>query len=319
MKNNNIKVSVCVVTYNQESYIEKTILSILEQDCDFEYEILVGDDCSTDRTREVLLRIRDKYPDKISLYFRPNNIGAAKNIIDLYKRAKGIYISHLDGDDLMHSDKLMEQVVILDNNQDVVFCTHNVDLIDEMGNRVGNSFRVWPNGRHDLDSLLSQLPFFAHSSKVFRNMYEKSEYDLLNVENLIDIEIHFFQSQFGSIYHIDRVLGSYRVFTGVSSNSNHVNPLLPNATRRIFKQVLDREVCDRKIKKYKEYYAKAILAYSYQSALKGDGEMASKYAKESYLICRYTKHQYFFYILSFFPSLLVFSSKLIFRIKKAIS
>lgn len=62
-----IKVTVCITTYNVESYIEQTLNSILDQKTSFDFEILVGDDCSTDNTRSILLRYKEQYPNKITL------------------------------------------------------------------------------------------------------------------------------------------------------------------------------------------------------------------------------------------------------------
>lgn len=100
MCKSNITVSVCVVTYNQKEYIGECLESLVTQQTNFSFEILVGDDASTDGTDQIIQKYYDKYPNIIVPIFRQNNIGAVRNIIDIYKKASGQYIAHLDGDDL---------------------------------------------------------------------------------------------------------------------------------------------------------------------------------------------------------------------------
>ena len=97
---NDIKVSVCVVTYNQENYIAECLESLVNQVTNFRYEIIVGEDCSTDGTRAIVQRYVEKYPNLIVPLFYKNNIGAVENIKKVYKKAKGKYIAHMDGDDI---------------------------------------------------------------------------------------------------------------------------------------------------------------------------------------------------------------------------
>src|SRR5438034_6985558 len=89
-------VSVCVVTYNQQDYIEDCLLSVLAQTPEIELEILVGDDCSTDGTAEIVERISALFPARIVLYRHVANLGASANYQFLISRAKGDYIAHLD-------------------------------------------------------------------------------------------------------------------------------------------------------------------------------------------------------------------------------
>ncbi|MEZ8700426.1 glycosyltransferase family 2 protein [Vibrio cyclitrophicus] len=295
------KVSICIVTYNQEEYIEETVMSAINQNVDFDYDILIGDDCSSDNTPKIVERLQKKYPKKIKLHLRCDNLGAAKNIIDLYKKATGEYIAHLDGDDLMGPNKLSLQTSILDQYENIFYCTHDVSIINNASEQTKSSYRRWPEGEHDLNKLLSQLPFFAHSSKVFRNKVPDSCWEYLSFDNMIDIEMHVEHAKLGLIYHIDKTLGSYRVFSGVSSINKQVNPLLPEATRRVFHKICH----DRPNVNLKKNFAKAMLAYSYQSGLFHDKAMAKYYAKESFDAAYFSPLQIIFYLLSFFPSLLV--------------
>lgn len=132
-----MKVSVCITTYNLEAYIAQTLDSVLCQETSFDYEVIVGDDFSTDRTREILLRYKELYPDKIVLHFQKENVGVNRNDYDLIHLAKGQYIAWCDGDDYwLTKDKLQKQVDILDANPEFSCChTHWVDCYEIDGRK----------------------------------------------------------------------------------------------------------------------------------------------------------------------------------------
>ncbi|WP_057830217.1 glycosyltransferase family 2 protein [Colwellia sp. TT2012] len=304
IKGNNIpKVTVCVVTYNQESYIAKCLQSIVDQITEFEFEVIVGDDCSTDSTVDIIRSFKERYPSLIKVIFRDANIGFSKNLIDLYKRSTGEYICHMDGDDYMLPTKIQKQSYALDTNKECVFCCHDVIQVSNTDFTLFDNYKPRKQGVYNLIDLYKQLPFFAHSSKMFRNNQDNEWWEQFN-ENAIDIEIHVEQAKRGHIFHIDDILGAYRVFTGMSNEKGKLNPILPNGTRRIFQKELTKG--NRSIL---PYYAKAMLAYSYQSAVLGNADDAKKYARESFRLGYFSKKQFVFYILSFAPFLLVFFSK----------
>ena len=132
-----IKVSVCITTYNLESYISQTLDSVLCQETTFDYEVIIGDDCSTDKTREILLQYKKLYPNKIILHFQEKNVGVNRNDYDLIHLAKGEYIAWCDGDDYwLTKDKLQKQVEILDNNPEYSCVhTHWVDFYEKDGSK----------------------------------------------------------------------------------------------------------------------------------------------------------------------------------------
>ena len=109
------KVTVCVVTYNQELYIEQCLQSIVDQETNFYFDVLVSDDCSSDKTREIIQQFAEKYPN-IKLLLRDKNIGALENFVDTHKTATGEYICHIDGDDYWLPTKLQKQTDFLDRN-----------------------------------------------------------------------------------------------------------------------------------------------------------------------------------------------------------
>jgi glycosyltransferase involved in cell wall biosynthesis len=112
-------VSVIILCYNQEKYIAQTVESIVSQETDFNYEIIIADDYSTDRTREILLRYKEKYPDKINLIFNEKNIGLIANYLQTIKQTKGQYIAQCAGDDYwIDNRKLQKQFDFLSQKPD---------------------------------------------------------------------------------------------------------------------------------------------------------------------------------------------------------
>lgn len=107
-------VSVLVITYNQKDYIAKTLDCLLMQVCPFDYEILVGEDCSTDGTRAICEDYARRYPDKIRLFLNASNKGLVNNYFDLLDEATGYYLADCGGDDYwLTTDKLAKQVALM--------------------------------------------------------------------------------------------------------------------------------------------------------------------------------------------------------------
>lgn len=116
----NPKVSVLVITYNQAETIGKALLSVVNQKCGFDYEVIIGDDCSTDGTYEICRRWADEYPHLIRLMPRTANKGIVDNFFDCLAEARGEYITDCAGDDYWISDrKLALMADMLDRNPSV--------------------------------------------------------------------------------------------------------------------------------------------------------------------------------------------------------
>ena len=119
-------VSVIIPSFNRENTIGATIDSIINQKTNFDFEIIIGDDCSTDNAREVLVDYQKKYPDKIVLLFHDENIGLGANWATCVKYCRGKYIANCDNDDYWHNpDKLQLQVDFLEANSDYGVCHTN--------------------------------------------------------------------------------------------------------------------------------------------------------------------------------------------------
>lgn len=130
-------VSICCLTYNHERFIAHAIESFFMQQTNFQFEIVVGNDCSTDATLSILESFKKKYPDQIKLISSTKNRGTHYNLIDTIKECTGKYIALCEGDDYWtDSFKLQKQVDFLEQNPDYIICCHYTRVIDEGSNTI---------------------------------------------------------------------------------------------------------------------------------------------------------------------------------------
>lgn len=114
------KVSIFMLTYNQDQYIAQTIDGVLMQKTSFNYQLVIGEDFSTDSTRQICEDYQKKNPSKVKLLPSLNkNIGLIANYMRTIKACDGKYIAICDGDDYwIDALKLQKQVDFLENNPD---------------------------------------------------------------------------------------------------------------------------------------------------------------------------------------------------------
>lgn len=294
------KVSVCVVTYNQEKYIAQCLQSIVDQETDFDFEIIVGDDCSTDGTREIVRGFAEKYPEKFRILFHPQNGGAALNYIKTHELAVGEYVAHIDGDDFAFPGKLQKQVDVLDEKLECVICSHDMVHYKDGKKKWRKSFNENGVQVKTLSDLYRNLPFFSHSSKMFRNNNNKDFFSFIN-KDTIDFEIHIKQAENGNIAHICEYLGGYNADAGISFSGGVVNKAMPAATRRAFLSAIAKNPSDLSIIELKSNFAKKMLSYAYQSARFGNSVDSREYAKESLAIANVSILQFLILWVSYIP------------------
>ena len=107
-------VSVLMLAYNHGPYLAEAIESVLAQDCPFAFELLIGEDCSTDDSRAIALRYQQAHPERVRVVFADANVGFLANNRRLFERARGEFIAYCEGDDYWcRRDKLAAQVALL--------------------------------------------------------------------------------------------------------------------------------------------------------------------------------------------------------------
>lgn len=134
--------SVVMTTYNHERYIAQAIESVLRQQTSFAVEIVIGEDCSTDRTLNIAEDYQSQYPEAIRIIRSEHNVGWRANYRRTIAAARGKYVALLDGDDYFtHRKKLQMQVELLEANPDVGMCYTRSERIDETG-----ATTIYPEG-----------------------------------------------------------------------------------------------------------------------------------------------------------------------------
>jgi glycosyltransferase involved in cell wall biosynthesis len=170
---NQPKVSVCIVTYNQVEFIGQCLQSVLNQDTNFDFEILVGDDGSLDGTADIVKEFAELYPEKIFPVFHKENIGAQKNYYSVHNIAKGKYIAHIDGDDFCLPGKLQTQADILDSLSQCNIIFHRMLVMKPNGEITKNASINNNSNQCILDffdraDIIQYMSIAAHSSKMYR-------------------------------------------------------------------------------------------------------------------------------------------------------
>ena len=129
------KVSVSIITYNHERFIAQAIDSALMQRTNFDYEILIGEDDSSDGTREIVELYKQKHPEKIRLFLNDRKDviyidgkpTGRWNLVNNLQHARGEYVAWLEGDDYWTSpQKLQRQVDFMESHRDCALCFHAV-------------------------------------------------------------------------------------------------------------------------------------------------------------------------------------------------
>lgn len=124
-----VKVQIVCVTYNQKDYIKEALDSFIMQKTNFDFEVLIGDDCSTDGTSEIVEEYVNKYPDIIKHFRRNPNMGPLENFMDLCDRVTAKYAAFCDGDDFWTDEnKLQKQYDFMERNEDVNICCHRTKI-----------------------------------------------------------------------------------------------------------------------------------------------------------------------------------------------
>lgn len=180
---NEIKVSISIITYKHAKYIRKCLDSILAQKVNFKYQIVVGEDCSNDGTREILLEYKEKYPDIFVLLLNEQNMGASKNSHNVKLHCEGQYIVGCEGDDYWVDDqKLQKQVDFLEAHPEYVAVGTNAVNVDPDGNHPRRALFPWQtNRRYSLEDY-KKCGFIIHGNTLtYRNVipYHDERYEKL--------------------------------------------------------------------------------------------------------------------------------------------
>ena len=219
------KVSVSIITFNHEEFIGKAIESVLMQKTDFDVEILIGEDDSSDNTRQIVNRYGHNYPDQIRVFLhnQENKVyingrpTGRFNFVNNLRQARGKYIALLEGDDYWTDPyKLHKQVDFLDKNPDFSTCFHWVKWLDQDTQQFRDKLKgpsvIKP--QYDIDDLLQYSNFIPTCSAMYRNGLFKDFPEWFWKTGVGDFPLHFLNARHGKIGLINECMAVYRSHKG---------------------------------------------------------------------------------------------------------
>lgn len=243
MDSQGIMVSIMVITYNHEKYLKQALESILMQEVNFKYEIVVGEDCSPDNSRDILKEYENKYPGIFRMIYREKNIGATRNFYDTLMKCKGKYIAYLEGDDYWSDkNKLNIQVEFLENNLNYIGAYHLVNVSDneeKIKRILPDSSFLQKNNMEEISSVEEFMNLYYQTmgqifhiqSLVYRNIFfQNGEQARLmklftSTKYICDLQLKLLVINSGKIKLINMVMGNYRFITqkgGKSFSSQNI-------------------------------------------------------------------------------------------------
>lgn len=180
-------VSVVMLSYNHEKYLAKALDSVLMQQTNFTYKIVIGDDCSPDHSKDIINTYVRRYPNKFSAFCRSKNLGMNENFVDLIRHSNGKYIAYLECDDYWIDErKLQKQVDYLEAHPDYSAIAAQCRVVDQ-DNKVL---------RPKMSEYCQEVDFDLHKLKAFlqpghmstwlmRNLFDQNK---LNISRVLDYQ-----------------------------------------------------------------------------------------------------------------------------------
>lgn len=223
-------VSVFMMAYNHEKYISEAIDGVLMQKTNFDFDIVIGEDCSTDNTRQIILDYQKKYPGKFKLLLHENNIGAIANQLDVFSSCTGKYIAMCEGDDYWTDPyKLQKQVDFLEANEDYVICFHNVQIkLEKEGRFVDDFITHDVPDTTDINDLLNEN--YIHTPSVLLRRNEQTIYDFQSMPPIPmgDYPLYLMTARYGKIKKLSEIMAVYRYGVGIWTAENVIKDSIIN-------------------------------------------------------------------------------------------
>lgn len=208
-----VKLTVVTTTYNQEKYIGQAIDGMLMQKTNFPFQIVISNDCSTDKTGEILEKYQKENPEKIKIINHEKNLGAMGNFINTLSQIKDTeYVALCDGDDYWTDEnKLQKQVDFLDNNKEFNICFHKSKLFYENQEKEGS---IIPENIQEVTTIedLVVQNYVVANSVVYRWQFNNKNLEEIFPNDIVpgDYYVHLLHAQSGKVKMIDEVMSAYR-------------------------------------------------------------------------------------------------------------
>lgn len=205
--------SVAIITYNSEKFIENAIQSILTQDYP-NIEIVISDDASNDNTVKIVTRYIKNYPDKIRLLVAKKNMGALENWFKCVQACSGQYITGIGGDDEFYPNKLSKQIAIMENDKNIAICyadaiVFNVSTQKELYRLSDKT----PTKSGGVEVALRDCIYYS-PTMMFRRSLLPQENSFIGIRHAADLafykEIMILSAPYGKIYYLPEIVYKYQ-------------------------------------------------------------------------------------------------------------
>lgn len=218
MTDNKLIVSVCMITYNHAQFIEQAIEGVLIQETNFEFDLIISNDCSKDTSDSCIRNLIASHPkgNLVKYFNHISNIGMSLNADFALKECTGKYIALCEGDDYWTDPKkLQKQVDFLEANPDFSICFHNAEELFEDIDKP--SFLYCNTAQKEvstLEDLLTNGNFIPTCSAIFRSHFLKNFPTWFIKLGMGDWILHILNAQQGKIKYINEVMGVHRIHGG---------------------------------------------------------------------------------------------------------
>lgn len=262
MKTNEItpKVSVIMLAYNHGKYIADAMESVVKQKTDFPFELIIGEDCSTDNTLEIIKKYQEKYKN-IHLISDEKNVGIVANELRVMQQCQGKYIAFCEADDFWTDElKLQKQVDFLEKNEDFGLVHADVNHWEQAKNKLEKSVNKSNQIQIPSGNIFEFLMIPSHSIKTMtvclrRNLLEKyylQDQEIMQQDwKLIDISIWLMIAKHSKIHYFDEVFATYRLLDESMSRSKNKQKLYEFHQKiySIFDFFLQKYQCSENVKR----------------------------------------------------------------------
>ena len=264
---------VWMLTYNHERFINQAIESYLMQKTTFRTHLFIGEDCSTDRTAEIVREYSEKYPDKITAMINHKNIGIVRNNVNVLSHCTAPYIALLEGDDYWTDPyKLQKQVDFLENNPEYGMVHTDVDICYESSSTVIRNFNRTnkisiPSG-HIFNEMMSRMDLFIKTATIVArtDIYKASFHpDRILERNWLqgDLTWCLEMAHRTKIKYMDYSTATYRLMDESASRTNNYIKLLKlhKSVYEIYYFFWEMYSGDLKIKKTIDTYSSRVYLH----------------------------------------------------------
>jgi glycosyltransferase involved in cell wall biosynthesis len=222
------KLSVLIPTFNHGKFIAQMLDGVLMQQTNFDYEIIIGDDASTDDNALIISKYAQKYTHKIRSFLHrqnlgpiePREMGGKNNVGFLFKQCNGEFIALCEGDDYWTDlHKLQKQVDFLENNLSYSLCHHQLEVVYE-DDTPKHSFNLdYQRDTSSIEDLLADKSWFlGTASTVFRNVFKIGMPKWWWKSASGDLGIFIEVAKYGKIKYFPETMGAYRKHHGGMTN-----------------------------------------------------------------------------------------------------